>query len=63
MHKSLTRNIVLAIVLSSLSGTIAHADTTIPTPAPQSVTGGDPVPKSPHPGIPNLILTWLLMLL
>jgi hypothetical protein len=47
MHKSLTRRLVLAIVLGMLSGTIAHADTTTPPP-PQSVTGTDPVPTSPN---------------
>jgi hypothetical protein len=46
MYKSLTRRLVLAILLGTLSGTIAHADTT--TPNPQSVTGTDPVPTS-HP--------------
>ncbi len=63
MHKSLTRNLVLTIALSTLSGTITHADTTVPAPVPQSVTGGDPVPKSPHSGITDLILTWLQVLL
>jgi hypothetical protein len=45
MYKSLTRQLMLAVVLGTFSGTIAHAETTTPTPAPapQSVTGGDPV--------------------
>lgn len=46
MHKSFTRRLVLAVVLGTLSGAIAHADTT-PSPTPLSVTGGDPVPTSP----------------
>jgi hypothetical protein len=62
MHKSLTRRLVLAIVLGTLFGTIAHADTTTPPPStPQSVTGGDPVPTSPH--IATVILTLLQVLL
>ncbi len=63
MHNSLTRRLVLAVVLSTLSGTIAHADTTTPPPSstPQSVTGGDPVPTSPH--IVTVILTLLQVLL
>jgi hypothetical protein len=55
MHKSLTRRLVLALVLGTLSGTIAHADTTTPTPT--SVTGTDPVPTSPN------VVTVILMLL
>jgi hypothetical protein len=55
MHKSLTRPLVLALVLGTLSGTIAHADTTTPTPT--SVTGTDPVPTSPN------VVTVILMLL
>jgi hypothetical protein len=61
MHKSLTRRLVLAIVLGTLSGTIAHADTTTPSPTPTSVTGGDPVPTSPH--VITVILTLLQVLL
>jgi hypothetical protein len=61
MHKSLTRRLVLAIVLGTLSGTIAHADTTTPSPTPASVTGGDPVPTSPH--AITVILTLLQVLL
>lgn len=56
MHKSFTRRLVLAVVLGTLSGAIAHADTT-PSPTPLSVTGGDPVPTSP--GIVTVILTVL----
>jgi hypothetical protein len=59
MYKSLTRRLVLAILLGTLSGTIAHADTT--TPNPQSVTGTDPVPTSPH--VVTVILTLLQTLL
>jgi hypothetical protein len=61
MHKSLTRRLVLAIVLGTLFGTIAHADTTAPSPTPASVTGGDPVPTSPH--AITVILTLLQVLL
>lgn len=63
MHKSLTRGLVLAIVLGTLSGTIAHADTTTPppSPTPTSVTGGDPVPTSPK--VVTVILTLLQTLL
>lgn len=63
MHKSLTRGLVLAFVLSTLSGTIAHADTTTPPPppTPSSVTGGDPVPTSPH--VVTVLLTLLQVLL
>jgi hypothetical protein len=61
MHKSLTRRVVLAIVLGTLSGTIAHADITTPSPTPTSVTGGDPVPTSPH--VITVILTLLQVLL
>jgi hypothetical protein len=63
MQKSITRGLVLAIVLGTISGTIAHADTTSPTqpPAPSSVTGGDPVPTSPH--VATVILTLLQVLL
>jgi len=61
MHKSLTRRLVLAIVLGTLFGTIAHADTTTPSPTPASVTGGDPVPTSPH--AITVILTLLQVLL
>jgi len=63
MYKSLTRQLMLAVVLGTFSGTIAHADTTTPTPspAPQSVTGGDPVPTSPH--IVIVILTLFQVLL
>jgi hypothetical protein len=62
MHNSLTGRLVLAVVLGTLSGTIAHADTTTPPPSstPQSVTGGDPVPTSPH--IVTVILTLLQVL-
>jgi hypothetical protein len=59
MHKSLTRRLVLALVLGTLSGTIAHADT--PPPTPTSVTGTDPVPTSPH--VVTVILTLLQTLL
>jgi hypothetical protein len=62
MHKSLTRRLVLGLVLGTLSGTIAHADTTTPSPTPASVTGGDPVPTSPHAAI-TVILTLLQVLL
>ena len=61
MHNSLTRRLVLAVVLGTLSGTIAHADTTTPSPTPASVTGGDPVPTSPH--AITIILTLLQVLL
>jgi hypothetical protein len=50
---------VLAILLGTLSGTIAHADATTPTPT--SVTGTDPVPTSPH--VVTVILTLLQTLL
>lgn len=59
MYRSLTRRVVLAIVLGTISGTIAHADTTTPTPT--SVTGTDPVPTSPH--IVTVILALLQTLL
>jgi hypothetical protein len=59
LNKSLTRRLVLAIVLGMLCGTLAHADT--PTPTPQSVTGTDPVPTSPH--VVAVILTLLQTLL
>jgi hypothetical protein len=59
MYKSLTRGLVLAILLGTLSGTIAHADTTTPTPT--SVTGTDPVPTSPN--VVTVILTLLQTLL
>ena len=59
MYKLLTRRLVLAVVLGALSGTIAHADTTPPTPS--SVTGTDPVPTSPH--VTSIILTLLQTLL
>jgi hypothetical protein len=63
MHKSLSRRLLLAAVLGTLSGTIAHADTTTPPPSPTpgSVTGGDPVPTSPHAVM--VILTLLQVLL
>lgn len=63
MHKSLTRALVLAVALGTFSGTIAHADTSTSTPpaAPQSVTGGDPVPTSPH--VVDVLLTLLQVLL
>jgi hypothetical protein len=61
MQKSLTRRLVLAIVLGTLFGTIARADTTTPSPTPTSVTGGDPVPTSPH--VITVILTLLQVLL
>ena len=61
MQKSLTRRLVLAIALGTLSGTIAHADTTTPSPTPTSVTGGDPVPTSPH--MITVILSLLQVLL
>lgn len=59
MHSSLTRRFALALVLSSLTGTIAHAASTPPPPppAPQSVTGTDPVPTSPK--VVTIILTLL----
>jgi hypothetical protein len=59
LYKSLTRRLVLAVLLGTLSGTIAHADTTTPTPT--SVTGTDPVPTSPH--VVTVILTLLQTLL
>jgi hypothetical protein len=59
MYKSLTRRLVLAILVGTLSGTIANADTTTPTPT--SVTGTDPVPTSPH--VVTVILTLLQTLL
>jgi hypothetical protein len=59
MYKSLTRRLALAILLGTLSGTIAHADATTPTPT--SVTGTDPVPTSPH--VVTVILTLLQTLL
>jgi hypothetical protein len=61
MHNSLTRRFVLALALTTLSGTIAHAATTTPTPTPQTVTGTDPVPTSPH--VVTVILTLLQTLL
>ena len=61
MHNSLTRRFVLALVLTTLSGTIAHAATTTPAPTPQSVTGTDPVPTSPN--VVTVILTLLQTLL
>jgi hypothetical protein len=61
MHKSLTRRFALALVLSSLTGTIARAASTPPPapppPAPQSVTGTDPVPTSPK--VVTILLTLL----
>jgi hypothetical protein len=57
LYKSLTRQLVLAVLLGTLSGTIAHADTTTST----SVTGTDPVPTSPH--VVTVILTLLQTLL
>jgi hypothetical protein len=59
LYKSLTRRLVLAVLLGTLSGTIAHADTTTQTPT--SVTGTDPVPTSPH--VVTVILTLLQTLL
>jgi hypothetical protein len=59
LNKSLTRRLVLAIVLGMLSGTLAHADATTPTPT--SVTGTDPVPTSPQ--VVTVILTLLQTLL
>ena len=56
MHKPLTRRLVLALAMIPLSGTVAHAATTNPSPTPQTVTGTDPVPTSPH------IMTVLLIL-
>ena len=61
MRNSLTRRFVLALVLTTLFGTIAHAATTTPDPTPQTVTGTDPVPTSPH--IVTVILTLLQTLL
>ena len=66
MHKLFTRGLVLAVILGTLSGTIARADTAtpIPSPIPQSVTGGDPVPTSPtSPPVTTAILTFLQLLL
>ena len=59
MSKSLKCRLVLAIVLGMLSGTIAQADTT--TPSPASVTGTDPVPTSPC--VVTVIVTLLQTLL
>jgi hypothetical protein len=59
LYKLLTRQLLLVFVLGALSGTIAHADAT--TPNPQSVTGTDPVPTSPH--VVTIILTLLQTLL
>ena len=56
MHNSLTRRFVLALVLTTLSGTTTAHATTTPSPTPQTVTGTDPVPTSPH------IMTVLLIL-
>ena len=63
MRKSLTRRfvLVLALGLSPLTGTIARAASTPPPPAPQSVTGTDPVPTSPK--VVTIILTLLRMVL
>ncbi len=62
MHKSIARRLVLVAVLGTISGTMAHADAITPPPsAPQTVTGGDPVPTSPH--AVSVILTLLLALL
>ncbi len=61
MHNSLTRRFVLALVLTTLSGTIAHAATTTSAPTPQTVTGTDPVPTSPN--VVTVILTLLQTLL
>jgi len=55
MYKSIARRLVLALILGTISGTIAHADTTTPTPT--SVTGTDPVPTSPN------VVTVMLVLL
>lgn len=55
MYKSFTRRLILGIVLGTLSGPIAHADSTPPVPG--SVTGGDPVPISPH--VVTILLTML----
>ena len=60
MHNALTRRFVLALVLTTLSGTIAHATTT-PAATPQTVTGTDPVPTSPN--VVTVILTLLQTLL
>jgi hypothetical protein len=57
MHSSLIRRFALAVVLSSLTGTIARAASTPPPPPPQSVTGTDPVPTSPK--VVTIILTLL----
>lgn len=57
MHNSFTRRFVLAVVLSSLTGTVARAASTPPPPPPQSVTGTDPVPTSPK--VVTILLTLL----
>ena len=63
MHNSLTRRLVLAVVLGTFFGTVAHADTTTlpPSSTPHSVTGGDPVPTTPD--IATAILNLLQVLL
>lgn len=56
---------IIAVVMGALSGTVAYANTTTPTsaPIPQSVTGGDPVPTSPHSVTSAVILIFLQALL
>lgn len=56
MHKSLLRKFMLVAVIGMFSGALAYAT---PTPIPQSVTGGDPVPTSPHAVTTAVILTLL----
>ena len=63
MFRSVTRRLGLAVLLSTIPGTIASADTTNtpPSSTPQSVTGGEPVPTTP--GTATVILTLLRVLL
>ena len=63
MHKSLSRRLLLAVVLGMLSGTIAHAATTAtpPSPTPGSVTGGDRV--NTNPGVATVLSASLQLLL
>ncbi len=64
MSKTLARNLVLTLLLGTLSGVAAHAGTTTPTPtvSPDGVTGAEPVPTSPTQK-PSNVITILLTVL
>jgi hypothetical protein len=58
MSRLRKRSLVLALVLSLLPLTVAHADDAPPPPpAPSSVTGGSPEPTSPT--VVDIILSLL----